>query len=65
MEGFQSLGDYRDSADQARAATYLQAQSLQESGNYTIARVLYAGLGDYEQSAENCGNAPSSRARRC
>lgn len=49
---FQSLGDYKDSADMIRACDYGKATELFERGEFADAQVLFAELGDYEGSAE-------------
>lgn len=50
---YESLGDYRDSAQQARHVRYQWAGSLREDGNYADALELYEDLGDYLNSQEH------------
>lgn len=50
-EVFTELGDYRDSADMAKASLYKKASALYENGSYKDACDVFAGLGDYEDSA--------------
>lgn len=49
---FAALGDYNDSAEQVKAATYLQAKSMMDDGAYEDAADVFTGLGDYNDSAE-------------
>ena len=49
---FAALGDYQDSAEKVKQATYQQAQVLYDSGNYAVVRVLFQGLADYSDAAD-------------
>lgn len=48
---FEALGDYKDSADQARICRYAYAKELFEAGEFTQAAQAFAELGDYQDSA--------------
>ena len=55
---FESLGDYKDSADQARICRYAYAKELFQAGEFTQAAEVFAMLGDYQDSAamiKECG----------
>lgn len=49
---FLALGDYEDSAERAKNASYEWASSLFDKGEYDEAAVVFAELGDYKDSAE-------------
>jgi hypothetical protein len=50
-EIFIELGDYEDSADQAKYARYQQAQKLLSNKNYSEAMAIFSELGVYKDSA--------------
>ena len=49
---FESLDDYRDSAEQIRECCYLQATALLDAGSVKEAHELFISLNDYKDSAE-------------
>lgn len=49
---FLTLGNYKDSAEQAKDASYEWADQLYGRGEYDEAAAIFSGLGDYKDSAE-------------
>ena len=51
-EMFKALGDYKDSADQAKECNYQIAKAAFDDGEYEKAIELFTALGDYQDSAD-------------
>lgn len=51
-EMFKALGDYEDSADQAKECDYQIAKAAFDDGEYEKAIELFTSLGDYQDSAD-------------
>lgn len=51
-EMFKALGDYEDSADQAKECDYQIAKATFDSGEHEKAIELFTALGDYQDSAD-------------
>ena len=51
-EMFKALGDYEDSADQAKECDYQIAKAAFDAGDYENAIELLTALGDYQDSAD-------------
>ncbi len=47
---FESLGDYEDSADQAKEARYLRADKMMQAGKYEAAAELFGEIPDYSNA---------------
>lgn len=61
---YESLGDYKDSADLLVTSKYMMACDLQDEEKYDEAIAIYDEIGDYEQSASNkekCNLAKASK----
>ena len=60
-EAFEALGDYKDSADQAKAARqeadYQAAQELFEKEEYARSAEAFTALGDYKDSKDRASDA--------
>ena len=52
---FDSLGDYKDSAEMANSSRYEQAKNAYNQEDYTTALRLFQGLGSYKDSADWAG----------
>lgn len=53
---FQTLGDYKDSAEQVKACKYAKAEALYDDGDYLEASEIFSEITDYSD-AEEMGNS--------
>ncbi|MDE6727001.1 MAG: tetratricopeptide repeat protein, partial [Oscillospiraceae bacterium] len=62
---FESLADYKDSAERAKKARYNRALGYIDSGDIDRAMVDFKALGDYADSADYIANMDEIRFKHC
>ena len=61
---FEALGDYKDSAEQAKSVKYAWAQEKEADGDYSEAVKLYQELGSYQDSSERAVQAEKNEEKQ-